>query len=291
MHTFILFTLLVISTQEIVPSTAPAAAPKGGSDISKFDSDKKATKASQDGPDSSPPPSLCQCINPCPIQQANALTQGEKAKSDSLDRLYRRYMLATILGVIVALVGVGALIYQTQVTRESSQQQLRAYVVQELGSIVNVANPIPAFRGEVISPTGAEITNYAVGPVVSIQIKNTGQTPAFDVKHWADICFREYPLKSELPAPPSEMKSIPSSILGPGIISTKKRYLSDPLSATQIAELRAGKSAVYLYGGIRYRDAFKVKRFTKYRFMHSSFTGPIGVTTDLTFAEEGNEAN
>jgi len=284
------FALLAMSVQEIPPNTPPSAATKNGGDISKFDRGQKPTKTYQDSPGSSPQVTPCQCTNPCSIQQPNAQTQEEKAKADSLDRLYRRYMWATILGVGVALVGVGALIYQTKVTRESSQRQLRAYVVQERGSIVNVANPIPAFRGEVIIPTGAEITNHAVGPVASIQIKNTGQTPAFGVKHWAEICFRECPLKSELPVP-VEIEPIPTSILGPGIISTKKRYLNNPLSATEIAELRAGKSAIYLYGEIRYVDAFKVKRVTKYRFMHNSFTGPIGVTTDLTFAEEGNEAN
>ena len=223
-------------------------------------------------------------------EQPQSKSKEEQAKADSLYNLTKLYMWATIVGVLVALSGVAALIAQTIITRRSSQQELRAYVVQELGNISNVANPIQAFRGEAITPTGAEISNPAVGPVAYIQIKNTGQTPAFEVRHWGDICFREHPLLSELPLPaPAEIESIPSFVLDPGIISTKRRYIGQPLSPTQIADLRVAKAAVYVYGVIHYTDAFKVKRITKYRFKHNILTGPLGVTTDLTFCENGNE--
>jgi len=83
----------------------------------------------------------------------------------------------------------------------------------------------------------------------------------------------------------------PSVVLGPDIISTKIRYLDNPLTAGQIADLRASTGAIYVYGEIQYTDAFKVKRVTKYRMIHNRNTGPIGVTTDLTFADRGNEAS
>jgi hypothetical protein len=187
------------------------------------------------------------------------------------------------------LMGVAVLIRQVAITRKSSEQQLRAYVVMMDGTIRNVANPKQAFRGEVIKPTGAEITNTAVGPLVRATIKNTGQTPAFKVRHWAEICFRERPLTSELP-PLEIADSAPFSVLGPGVISTKTRYLNKPLTEIQIAALRDGTAAIYFYGEIQYVDAFKVKRSTKYRLFHNISTGSIGVTTDISFADQGNEA-
>jgi hypothetical protein len=68
-------------------------------------------------------------------------------------------------------------------------------------------------------------------------------------------------------------------------------FAPNPLTPQEISELRAGKSAVYVYGEIRYRDAFHKDRVTKYRLMHTAMQGAIGVNTGLTFADVGNEAD
>jgi hypothetical protein len=49
--------------------------------------------------------------------------------------------------------------------------------------------------------------------------------------------------------------------------------------------------AIWVYGEIIYWDAFKRKRTTYYRLFHNSTTGAIGISTDLTWAEDGNDAN
>jgi hypothetical protein len=46
-----------------------------------------------------------------------------------------------------------------------------------------------------------------------------------------------------------------------------------------------------VYGEIIYEDAFKKPHYTKYRLIHNQNSGPIGISTDLTFAAEGNEAD
>jgi hypothetical protein len=178
---------------------------------------------------------------------------------------------------------------QTDILSDTARRQLRAYVVLESGRVVNVANPIPAFEGQVIQPTGAEITNLACGPVAFVQIKNAGQTPAYRVAHWGGICFREYPLVSPLPAKDAQLPPMPS-VLGPGIGGSKMLFLNQ-LSSQQIADLRDGTGAIYIYGEITYIDAFEVERFTRYRAMHHRIGGVIGVSTDLSHTEEGNEAN
>ena len=191
---------------------------------------------------------------------------------------------------LLALIGQ-VLVYVLTLSqmRDASRRQLRAYVVCESGAIVNVANPVPIYQGQVFPPTGAEITNPAAGPIARIQIQNTGQTPAFEVRNWGNICFREYPLTAGLAGQLPRRRAVPS-VLGHGIMSTKLLQLN-PLTPPQIADLRAGTGAVYVYGEITYIDAFGRKQYTKYRLMHHTMGGAIGVSTDLSFTEEGNEAS
>ena len=63
------------------------------------------------------------------------------------------------------------------------------------------------------------------------------------------------------------------------------------LTAQEIAGLRNGTKAIYVYGEIRYWDIFgKKERFTKYRLLHNWESGPIGESTVLSASDEGNEA-
>jgi hypothetical protein len=191
----------------------------------------------------------------------------------------------------LVFVGLGAFIAAILTLvhmRESSERQLRAYVVAELGNIVNVANPLPV-GGNPAPQTDARVI-YPNGPVARIQIKNTGQTPAFEVRHWGDICIREYPLVSELPPKPPGLIPVASN-LGQGIISTKRFTRHSLLTPQQTTDLMKGIIAIYVYGEISYTDAFGIERHTQYRLMHHPFGGVIGVSTDLNFVEGGNKAD
>lgn len=173
--------------------------------------------------------------------------------------------------------------------RDGNERQLRAYVLVDSGTIFNVADPVPLFLGQIFAPSEAQVTNKAAGPGVRLFIKNTGQTPAYDVRHWGHICFREFPLKNPLPARPPQANPVPS-ILGREIISTKLIYIPNPLSSKEVADLRVGAGAVYVYGEITYRDTFGKSWYTHYRLMYHPYGGAIGVSTDLTFCDGGNEA-
>jgi hypothetical protein len=280
--------VLSIGAQEIPSNTAPSTMTKGGSTVGKLNGQEKASKSEERNSGKSPEVTCRQCLDCCPVEQSQSKSEEEQAKADSLDLLYRRYMWATIIGVVVALIGVGALICQTILSRRSSERQLRAYVVCESASIFNVANPVPIFQGQVFTPTGAEITNPGAGPAAVVIIKNTGQTPAYDVVHWANICFREYPLIASLPAKIPGDGKFPRSILGSGIPSNKLLQLNPRLTDLQIASLRAGTEVVYVYGEITYKDAFGKQWFTHYRSMYHPMSGAIGVSTILSFCEEGN---
>src|SRR5579863_7325672 len=68
------------------------------------------------------------------MQASNDVKVQTPAKNDSAaDPLTRRYMWATIYGVLGAWIGLVILICQTIISRRTSQRQLRAYVLSESG--------------------------------------------------------------------------------------------------------------------------------------------------------------
>ena len=60
------------------------------------------------------------------------------------------------------------------------------------------------------------------------------------------------------------------------------------LTDDEIADIRAGKKSIYLYGKIELEDAFRKKRFTRF---HLTFTGwyPADIKDCLSFCQQGNE--
>jgi hypothetical protein len=181
------------------------------------------------------------------------------------------------------------LMRQTIISSEDfSQRELRAYVVCEMVSIVNVAECPETIAIEL--RTAAHLNHPQNGPYAELRIKNAGQTPAYKVRHWGDMCVREYPLTGTLAEVGRTGKPMPM-VLGPGIFSTKNFRNIPPLNEGQKADLRSGRGAIYIHGEILYEDAFGKERSTRYRFIHNSITGLVGLTTDMTFCEEGNEAN
>ena len=79
--------------------------------------------------------------------------------------------------------------------------------------------------------------------------QTTGQTPAYEVCHWGQIHYGEYPLKSPLPDPPDDFETTGfTSTLGPGIVATKTHFFGPELTIEQTADLKAGNSAIYVFG-------------------------------------------
>jgi hypothetical protein len=139
--------------------------------------------------------------------------------------------------------------------------------------------------------TNARLFRPETGPIAQIQIKNVGQTPAYDVSHWGGISVREFPLKSKLPTRGNSGGAESQIIMGAGVPSTKMLTLPHRLTEEEVNGLRNSTIAIFVYGDVLYTDIFKKRRFTRYRFMYHVAGGAIGVSTDLTFAEGGNEAD
>jgi hypothetical protein len=182
----------------------------------------------------------------------------------------------------------GLLVWVGNKQEKTTRRQMRAFIYLNNGSIYNIASPLAPLA--IYKPTGAELISPSEGPLAQLTIKNSGPTPAFKVAHLGGICISDYPLSGELP-PLIRVKNPPSSAIPPEGINTKNVRIALPLTSDQIAGLRNGTMAIWVYGEITYRDAFRRKRVSQYRLFHNNASGAIGVSTDLTWAEGGNEAN
>lgn len=157
-----------------------------------------------------------------------------------------------------------------------SERELRAYVSVVSGSIqvvnINNAPPGPGFR-------------------VTIELKNSGQTPGYDFTTW--IKPPEILDKDAMPfgpATPIEERS-GRSIIGPG----GSAHITWTLRATpqEILDVLAETKKIFVWGGADYRDIFYNRRFFIFRDTNAAFTQGInpGAVVALQPHSAGYEAN
>jgi hypothetical protein len=181
----------------------------------------------------------------------------------------------------------GLLVWVGNKQERTTRRQMRAFVYLNNGSVYNIASPLAPLA--IYKPTGAELVSPNEGPLAQLTIKNSGSTPAFKVMHWGNILVSDFPLKISLP-PIQKSKNAPSSAIPPEGVNTKTIRIFQALTPDEVAGLRNGTKAIWIYGEINYRDAFRRKRTSRYRLFHNNQSGAIGVSNDLTWAEGGNEA-
>jgi hypothetical protein len=154
-------------------------------------------------------------------------------------------------------------------SEKTAERQLRAYVLV----------------------SSARVQDFGVErpPRVEVVIKNSGQTPAFDLSPWAGIVIGEFPLNIELVHPPPEIKKS-QAILGAEDTTGHLTQAGRALTKIETDMIISGAKAIYVFGEIKYRDIFKIERTTRYRMMYGGGGGaaPDGA---LIFCEEGNDAN
>jgi hypothetical protein len=157
--------------------------------------------------------------------------------------------------------------WQVMVSRNTARRQLRAYVFVTQAKFMKL-------------PGHSEF-------LIFVQFTNTGQTPAYKLTILSDKKVAEYPLKTDLI--PREQPTIVGS-LGAGQHS--RIGVSAPtLTEIERQEMSKGKLAVYVFGRIEYKDAFRRKRWTTYTFIGGG-PAPIGPDRELAIhAESSNDAN
>jgi hypothetical protein len=176
----------------------------------------------------------------------------------------------TIALVAAAFAGVAAIagIATAFIIHQGNKRQLRAYLKVEPNMKV---------------PGG---TNAPL--VFDLEIKNCGQTPAYKLVSFCSIDFKANPF-TDFPPRPEDLPPDPPAYLPPGAELTLHGKVAQPRTAQQRADFKSGKSSLYLWGEIKYKDVFGKKRFVKFKWEYGkqaakNKSGP-------TICPDGNDAN
>jgi hypothetical protein len=125
--------------------------------------------------------------------------------------------------------------------RTTAERQLRAYIVGTLSSKIRGFN----------TPK----------PITTLAFKNSGQTPAYNVRVWTSSAVAVHPME----APPARPDGAPGEGASVGVIGPGGDFYNEIQSDIEVtqaerAEVIGSRCAYYVYGQISYRDSFGVER-------------------------------
>lgn len=185
-----------------------------------------------------------------PLPQSHR-TSGDLNAKEERDYSSSEWWLVYITAILAAFT-FGLMIYTAKLwgatrhtlleTKEAEERQLRAYLA------VNMA----------------KIRQQTIGEFQTlIEIKNFGQTPAYNVKVWSVLgAFEQYEPRIFVNSDAIDIYSM----LGPGgSFELKVALRSQTTEQTQ--NILAGIRPIYLWGEIKYRDAFRAERGFKFRMV------------------------
>jgi hypothetical protein len=238
-------------------------------------------KSDQRGTEKSP--LIVKLLNTSKNAQQAAADTEEIKRHDQVERWTLRIygLLAAIaLFQLVAFIWQAISLKRTiAVTREIGERQLRAYITVSPGSIIEQDEE----KGR---------RHFELHPV----LRNTGQTPAYDVQYTARVEIQSYPLPEDFAYPVPAIGNYASvSCLGAqnvsfGVIGAEATYGAVELAAVRAAAAVSGAAIrrLWLWGTVRYTDAFKEKRYTNFCFY--VLWGDEGVPVWMHYARH-NDAN
>jgi hypothetical protein len=152
---------------------------------------------------------------------------------------------------------------QVIISQDIAKRQLRAYVFVDKARITLDGNIL---RG-------------------SVDVRNAGQTPAYDLTTKSGIQTQE--VQKPFDALPFENVELSRTILGPnGIIRPHAELIVPPDNTVAIPAFREGRGIIYYSGQVEYRDAFDRVWVLDFRLRSSSFDGKIWT---LQPTEDGNK--
>ena len=126
------------------------------------------------------------------------------------------------------------------------------------------------------------------GPWIALTISNNGQTPAYEMAQWLRIAIAAPGFEDELPGMEEDVPPHPMT-LAPGM--SIQIVSEGPIPEPGVANAFAlGQFAAYVYGEIRFIDAFKEQRFHRFRYFYTAADIQGGVM-GMHLSRVGNEAN
>jgi hypothetical protein len=196
-------------------------------------------------------------------------------------------VLATIILAIVAVIQIGFLTRQEQISVKTAQAAKDSADAAKGAIVLSGKTAERQLRAYIGVTTNTRVPNLVVGKKqeAGIFFTNYGQTPANKTRYWGDVQIREYPLNAPLPSLDFRSDILP---INPNQKIPIAFETISQLTSEEEAKLRAGTGRFYLYGEIEYFDVFGEKRITTFRF---SYGGSLLIGLGIfTVDEEGNDA-
>jgi hypothetical protein len=158
-------------------------------------------------------------------------------------------------------------------SRETAERQLRAYVWLK----------------------AVQLNDFLLGhiPVVILEVRNSGQTPAYDLEIGAGCFAMPYPLPPNTLFPPMNPGINPTKmVLHPGSeppFNAPARFSYTPgntLTEKQAKALATDKVRIYVFALVQYLDAFGKKRETRF----CNWVDLTGPSAAFGYPDQHNEA-
>ncbi|MBI1211401.1 MAG: hypothetical protein GC190_08060 [Alphaproteobacteria bacterium] len=204
-------------------------------------------------------------VEPAPAPAAPLPSAAPSASEDTAAGVYRLIWLLAAIGLGV----IGLLAWQVLTQRDAARRRTRAYISVRPGAAPQLD------------------TDWTDATVI---VKNSGTTPAFALDHATTLMmldFPEAPLEEVMGAA-DKMFGKKSIVLAPGEEITVP--LRTVLTEDEKRETEDGThKRLCALGEIRYLDAFKARRRTRFCFV---FGGPSIIASGaMQLADRGNEAD
>lgn len=145
--------------------------------------------------------------------------------------------------------------------RQNAQRQLRAYLFVD------------------------KIDCSIEGNEVHLELKNSGQTPAYNIRQWTAASLR--PLANPGTFERIDVISTPFDV-GPGG-TAHVRFPPPTRARTERQTIIDGPNGLFVFGEIFYRDAFEVERWTRFRLVQAGASNVEHARVEA--CTEGNEAS
>jgi hypothetical protein len=217
-------------------------------------------------------------IEPSLSEQAGGKPQTDKGTTP--DDSDKPWSLSDKIAVGACIAGFSqclALIVTIWIMIRNGRRQLRAHVFPDDISIVD---------GSLLDPPEMHKADI---PAISMRIKNSGQTPAYDVVSWWEIKVIPVAEEGFLSVPVLAKKH--STTVGTGCTFSKGLWFDRAITADEKEEIFRGTLGIYAHGRLEYRDVFKFRRFSNFRLVYTAKRFPPVKGAVMSFCEHGNSAN
>jgi hypothetical protein len=229
-----------------------------------------------------------------PAQQVKPKQETSK-RQKTVDWLNMLLTWPEGVGAIAVILTLGAIVWQSDETRKAAVGTEAAVVEAKASRALAQRTAKRQLRAYICMDT-ADVRFVAGQPHATVNFKNCGETPAYEVRGWIGIEVMKYP--PELPSSPPLRTLMPKQTIGPqGGLQYAGQRRSSVLSRDEIEKIEVGFLTFFVFGRIDYKDTFGKEWYTVYRLMAG---GPEGVRAmvakdgspiwALTPDVEGNEA-